>query len=140
MDERGMNNRCADKGRNQNGRQSKGEIMMNLKTASFFRVNLFLSVCLAGCFDGTAQVEKASVVVDGARCEMCVDRIQSTLDNLEGMRSARMDLEEKTASVEFETAKVTLYEIRAAIAGAGYTADSVARDSMAYEALPSCCK
>ena len=71
---------------------------------------------------------------------MCVDRIEKALCELEGVNSVRVDLEKKTAAVEFETARVKIGRIQQAIADAGYTADSVSRDSLAYEELPGCCQ
>ena len=71
---------------------------------------------------------------------MCVKTIENTLTTLEGVKTAKVDLDKKTATVEFLPAKATLATLETAITKAGYDANDKKADPEAYEALPGCCK
>ncbi len=75
-----------------------------------------------------------------AICEMCKEAIEYELTFTKGIKEADLNLEDKVVTVKYNPKKVSAEEIRKQIAGVGYHADNVKRDSVAYENLPACCK
>jgi len=83
---------------------------------------------------------KTTKIKTSAICNMCKDRIELTVNVLPGVKKSMLN--EKTAIllVRYDDKKITLDEIRKAIAASGYDADDIAKDQKAYAVLPSCCK
>ena len=86
------------------------------------------------------KLEKTSISVETAVCDMCSATIETALEKAEGVKSAAVDLEAKTVTVEFDPTKTTLTKIEQAIANAGYNANETVRNAEAYEKLDACCK
>ncbi len=87
-----------------------------------------------------ADTATTAIEVKGAKCQMCADKITGAVQDLKGVHSADVDLKAKIATVKYDPAVVTVAKLEKAIAGAGYTANNVKRDTKAYEKLCSCCK
>lgn len=87
-----------------------------------------------------AKLETTVVKVPTVVCGMCVSTITKALKTVEGVKSTKIDLKKKTATVTYASTKVSLSQIEKAIAKAGYDANNVKRDPAAYEKLESCCK
>lgn len=107
------------------------------------RISLFtLAVLLIGCSpkQDETKTETAAIKVETIQCTMCVKSIEKTLTALEGVNTAKVNLDMKTATVEFLPAKATLATIETAITKAGYDANDKKADPDAYEALRGCCK
>jgi Cu+-exporting ATPase len=52
------------------------------------------------------KIEKATFQIEGMTCAMgCAKMIENKLGNLEGVKEAKVDFENKTAVVEFDDAK-----------------------------------
>lgn len=75
-----------------------------------------------------------------AICEMCQHTIEHELTFTKGIKRADLNLENSIITVEYNPRKINPYEIRQAITNVGYHADSLQRDSTAYNNLPFCCK
>jgi mercuric ion binding protein len=73
-------------------------------------------------------------------CNSCVKTITKALKEINGVKTTSIDLKKKTATVAFDSSKVTVAKIEEAISKAGYDANSLKRDPAAYEKLDSCCK
>lgn len=58
--------------------------------------------------------------VEGMHCEGCSKRLENVLNELEGVESANVSLEEKTADVNYNEEEITLEEIKEAIIDAGF--------------------
>ena len=100
-----------------------------------------LGIAVTGCPPyPPPELSAAEIAVNGMTCDMCVEKIESAVGDLEGVHAVSVDLKEKLASVEFEAAKVKLADIEHAIADAGYSANATVRDEAAHEDLPSCCQ
>ena len=89
---------------------------------------------------GTAKVETTVVKVPTIVCNSCVSTITKALKKVDGVKSTKVNLKEKTATVSYVSAKISLSKIEKAIANAGYDANSTKRDAAAYEKLDACCK
>ncbi len=65
--------------------------------------------------------KKVDLDIEGMTCAACSSRVQKTLDKLDGVYSASVNLTTNRASIEFDPASVRLSEIKAAIEQTGYT-------------------
>ena len=82
----------------------------------------------------------SATIMTSSECGMCKKTIEGAFENLEGMVYARLDVPTKKLKVKFDSAKISIDEIRQVVASVGYDADDVASNSEAYEALPACCQ
>lgn len=64
-------------------------------------------------------MEKTVLKIEGMHCSGCSTRLERVLNGIEGV-SAKVSLENKNASVEYDTKKVTLNQICEAIEDAGF--------------------
>jgi mercuric ion binding protein len=87
-----------------------------------------------------AKVETTVVKVPTIVCNLCVNTITKALKKVNGVKSTKIDLEKKIATVAYVSTKTSLSKIEMAIAKAGYDANSTKRDPVAYEKLDACCK
>ncbi len=78
---------------------------------------------------------KSSVV-----CEMCKNTIEKNLAFAPGIKSVRVNVEEKEVHVKYNPRKTTALEIRTAITKLGYTADDMPPTPEGFEGLHECCK
>ena len=75
-----------------------------------------------------------------AVCSMCKDRIEGTLNAIEGVEEARLDLTTKKVKVKFDDSKQSEASLKAIITKIGYAADDLPADEAAFNSLPGCCK
>lgn len=85
-------------------------------------------------------VLKSTIEVPTIVCGSCVTTVTNALKKVQGVKTAKVDLKKKTATVTYASAKVTLDKLEKAIADAGYDANKVKRNPEAYEKLDACCK
>lgn len=88
----------------------------------------------------STHTSEAKISVPTVQCGNCQANIESALKELDGVKSAKVDLDAKTALVSYDAMKADLAALENAIAKAGYDANSTKRDSMAYLELDACCK
>ena len=67
-------------------------------------------------------METTTIKVDGMSCGGCVKSVTGVLTALDGVAKAEVSLEQKQAVVEFDAAKVTREQLKAAIDDAGFEA------------------
>lgn len=60
--------------------------------------------------------------VTGMTCNHCVMSVKEALEELQGVRSARVDLDGGTAVVDYDDARTSPREMTTAVADAGYQA------------------
>jgi copper chaperone CopZ len=101
-----------------------------------------LVVILVACqkSEQAATASQVDIKVPTIQCESCVKNVKIALQELEGVKTAAVDLNTKVAQVSFDPANLTLADLENAIAKAGYDANDTKRDSLAYEDLDACCK
>ena len=75
-----------------------------------------------------------------AQCGTCKAAIETAINNVEGVKSADLDLETKVVAVKYDSDKTTAEAIKAAIIAVGYDADEIPANQEAYDALHACCK
>lgn len=66
-------------------------------------------------------MEKIILKVGGMSCEHCVKAVSKAVGDLSGVAKVSVDLKAGTAAVNFDPAKSSVTDIRAAIEEAGYT-------------------
>jgi len=64
--------------------------------------------------------KKVELKVSGMTCAMCVNTIEKSLSNLEGISDARVNLGKETASVEYDPSKLKLKDLEKAVTDSGY--------------------
>ena len=60
--------------------------------------------------------------IDGMTCGGCVKSVTKVLNDLDGVRSATVSLENKNAQVEFDEGKIQVAQLVEAVEDAGYDA------------------
>ncbi|MBK5246888.1 MAG: copper chaperone CopZ [Peptostreptococcaceae bacterium] len=65
-------------------------------------------------------MEKVIINVEGMSCSHCVNAVTTAVGNLDGVSEVQVNLEAKTASVDYDSDKITLKAIKAAIEEEGY--------------------
>ncbi|MDR0878376.1 MAG: copper ion binding protein [Treponema sp.] len=62
---------------------------------------------------------KTVLAIEGMTCEHCVKHVTEALENIAGVKSAKVNLRKKSAEVKHED-QVTLEAMKAAVTEAGY--------------------
>jgi copper chaperone len=65
-------------------------------------------------------METSLLTVEGMACEHCVQAVKGAVGGLSGVKSVAVDLKKKTVSVEYDSAKSSLDDIRREITDQGY--------------------
>ncbi|MFT7344814.1 MAG: mercuric ion binding protein [Lentimonas sp.] len=88
---------------------------------------------------GQSKVEEVKIHTS-AECGSCKKRIEGALNYTKGIRFAELDLKTKDVTVQFNSDKITLAEVKSVINKTGYDADESKATKKGYEALPACCQ
>ncbi len=67
---------------------------------------------------------RTTLTVSGMTCNHCVHSVKSALEDVAGVRSARVDLDAGNALVDYDDALTSPRELTTAVADAGYQADA----------------
>jgi copper chaperone CopZ len=86
------------------------------------------------------QVLTTIIKVPTIVCGSCVTTVTKALKKVDGVKTAKVDLKKKTATVKYASTKVTVDKLEKAITMAGYDANNLKRNPEAYEKLDACCK
>ncbi len=105
-------------------------------------------VMFPGCRKSAAEkpavasdsINVATIHLPTLKCKTCIHTISNALASVDGIESTDISLETKNAAIQYVPARLDVGKIDLAISQAGYDADTVKRDSTAYENLPQCCK
>lgn len=65
-------------------------------------------------------IEVAIIDVTGMHCGSCEKTVTNALTELEGVKDAKVSLEEEQAKVKFSASKVSIDDFKTAIEGKGY--------------------
>ncbi len=68
--------------------------------------------------------ETKQVKVNGMHCNSCVLAVQNSLEDVDGIESAKADLDSGNVEIELDTSKVTLEDIDEAVQDVGFELDS----------------
>ena len=65
--------------------------------------------------------EEVTIGIEGMSCQHCVGKVEKGLSEIEGVLAAKVNLEQKEATVRFDPDKVTIDDIKQKIHDVGYT-------------------
>jgi len=65
-------------------------------------------------------MEKIIINVEGMSCSHCVNAVTKAVEGLDGVSEVKVDLETKTATVGYDSDRITPEIIKAAIEDEGY--------------------
>ncbi|MCB0746422.1 MAG: heavy-metal-associated domain-containing protein [Ignavibacteriae bacterium] len=118
-----------------------------------FSVAVIVAMGLTSCKNETKKVEETTTtevsneiaITDlsfGVRgnCGMCKNTIEKAANSVEGVASAKWDVDKKKIDVSFDDTKTDAMAIHNAIAASGYDTEKVAGNEEAYKNLPGCCQ
>jgi mercuric ion binding protein len=86
------------------------------------------------------QKFQTAVIMTSSECGDCKERIEGALNYTKGVVFAELDVATKQVTVKFSTKKITLQQVKEAIAAIGYDADDVKAIPAAQKKLPACCQ
>jgi Cu+-exporting ATPase len=66
-------------------------------------------------------MKKETFQIDGMHCAGCVNTVQKTLNNLDGVSRADVNLANETALVEYDESRIAEADLQKAVEGSGYT-------------------
>jgi copper chaperone CopZ len=101
-------------------------------------VGIGLALCPCCGTNGRAQaapaeaspaVSTVTLTVEGMTCASCSVAVRTALKRLDGVRDARVSVEEKRAVVDYEPAKVTPQKMIDAVSALGYRASLAPKGS-----------
>jgi copper chaperone CopZ len=102
-------------------------------------------ILVALLFSGVAMKAQTSAMKEETfkvkgNCEMCKKTIEKALNAIDGVKSAKWNVETKIINVKFDTKKLSLARVKGAIAAAGYDSEGYKASDQAYEKLHKCCQ
>ena len=65
-------------------------------------------------------MKKIEIKVEGMHCESCSNRLTKILNNVEGVKTAEVSLENKLAKIEYDETVAKLDDLYEAIEDAGF--------------------
>ena len=65
-------------------------------------------------------MKETNLKIEGIHCAGCSTRLEKVLNNLEGVETAKVILEEKKATIKYDETKISLESIKEAIEDAGF--------------------
>ena len=93
---------------------------------------------------GFAQQQKVSgkavIKTPTVQCDKCKDRVEFFISHEYGLTSVKVDIKRKTTTVTWLNDRVTLEDIKVAIANLGFDADDIEAEESAFKRLPKECR
>ena len=65
-------------------------------------------------------MKETNLKIEGMRCTGCSTRLEKVLNNLEGVETAKVSLEENKATIKYDETKINIENIKEAIEDAGF--------------------
>ncbi len=65
-------------------------------------------------------MKEINLKIEGMQCTGCSTRLEKILNNLEGVETAKVSLEEKKATIKYDETKINTENIKEAIEDAGF--------------------
>lgn len=65
-------------------------------------------------------MKEIKLKIEGMHCAGCSTRLEKVLNNLEGVETAKVSLEEKKATIKYDETKISLESIKEAIEDTGF--------------------
>ena len=68
-------------------------------------------------------MKEVKLNIEGMHCTGCSTRLEKVLNNVDGVESAKVSLEEKKADIKYDEAQVNESELKEVIEDAGFKAN-----------------
>lgn len=65
-------------------------------------------------------MKETNLKIEGMHCAGCSTRLEKILNNLEGVETAKVSLEEKKATIKYDETKINIENIKETIEDAGF--------------------
>ena len=65
-------------------------------------------------------MKETNLKIEGMHCAGCSTRLEKVLNNLEGVETAKVSLEEKKATIKYDETKISLENIKETIEDDGF--------------------
>lgn len=65
-------------------------------------------------------MKETNLKIEGMHCAGCSTRLEKILNNLEGVETAKVSLEEKKATIKYDETKINIENIKEAIEDTGF--------------------
>lgn len=65
-------------------------------------------------------MKETNLKIEGMHCAGCSTRLEKVLNDLEGVETAKVSLEEKKATIKYDETKINIENIKEAIEDAGF--------------------
>ena len=65
-------------------------------------------------------MKETNLKIEGMHCAGCSTRLEKVLNNLEGVETAKVSLEEKKETIKYDETKINIENIKEAIEDAGF--------------------
>ena len=65
-------------------------------------------------------MKETNLKIEGMHCTGCSTRLEKVLNNLEGVETAKVSLEEKKATIKYDETKINIENIKESIEDAGF--------------------
>lgn len=88
----------------------------------------------------SASTEVITISIPTVQCRTCKKNIETALKNQPGIVKATVDIKNLKADVEIDKSLTSAGKVEELIAKAGYDANGVKADPVAYQNLDDCCK
>ena len=99
----------------------------------------FGSYGLGASAENIVNADSHTFSVSGS-CGMCSGRILRVVEQIDGVSNATYDLDKQELTLTIDTTKVSLLQVKQAIAAKGHDTDEVKAENATYDNLPGCCK
>ena len=65
-------------------------------------------------------MKETNLKIEGMHCAGCSTRLEKVLNNLEGIETAKVSLEEKKATIKYDETKINIENIKETIKDTGF--------------------
>lgn len=100
---------------------------------------MFTAFVSSDAQEDTTKIKEIRIKTS-AVCELCKERLEKNVGELDGVISAILDLETKDMIVKYNTEELDADDIRTTISRTGYDADDVKKSMRMFKKLPDCCR
>jgi copper ion binding protein len=69
------------------------------------------------------MAEKVVLKISGMSCQHCASAVKTALEGLDGVKKAKVNLDEGKADVKYDPKKVSIQQMIQAVSEAGYSAE-----------------
>ena len=106
---------------------------MKTRLISTIVISLFVTINV----QAVTKLEKIKV---NGQCDMCENRIETTVKSLDGVGSAQWDRSTKSLTASYDDKKTSMQKIQTSIAMAGHDTEMFSASESGYNKLPGCCQ